>query len=268
MTGSALAVTAGAGAIQRLRPSRDAEYRLFLFHHAGGSSSFYRTWQHSFPTNWDVCTVNVPGRGRLSNVPAMSDWQGLLDYLLPELAQWCDGPFGFFGHSMGGIVAYELTGELLRRGRRAPSWLGVSACVPPAIQARSGESPPKPGADDAVVGDRLRNWLAESGHTPDQLLADRKIWEMFGPVFQADFRLVDNWRPDREQAALPVPMTAFGGSEDPLVRAEDLRLWGEQSQRFLGEHVYPGDHFYVGGHRRQVIRQIVLSVLWAHNEGK
>lgn len=251
---------AARGAVQRLHAGRVPRYRLFLFHHAGGSPATWRSWQHLFPADWEVCTVGLPGRGRLHDRPPLADCQDAVRFLLPELLDRIDLPYGFFGHSMGGLLAYELTRSLTDRGLAAPSWLGISACTPPPLQVCDREPRREPLSES-----QLRQWLTDYGDAPEQLLADPATWKLFRPMFRADFALVDSWWPDVEASPLPVPMTVFGGTEDPVVDPAQLARWGRYTQRFLGVQHYPGGHRYLEAHRREVARKVVLSVLFAHN---
>jgi surfactin synthase thioesterase subunit len=259
-------VTSGAvtpariSGVRQLHAASRPRYRLFLFHHAGGSPAAFRDWARSFPTDWDVCTISAPGRGRLHHLPPLSDCGELVAFLETELQQWLDLPFGFFGHSMGALVAYELTRSLLRGNRPVPSWLGISACNPPSPRFWQGAQ-----RRDLLSGDRLRRWLADNGHLPPELLADDELWKLFHPTFRSDFGLVDTWRPQPAAAPIPVPVTAFGGTSDPMAQPQALQLWSEHTERFLGARLYTGGHFYLTSHRQEISRQIVLSTLSAHN---
>lgn len=66
---------------------------LFCSPYAGGGTSIFRTWAEDLPAAVDVCPVLLPGRD---------------DRLL-------EVPFAFFGHSMGGLIAFELARELRRQ---------------------------------------------------------------------------------------------------------------------------------------------------------
>jgi len=249
-------LTRGA-VVQQLSAVRDPEYRLFLFHHAGGSAATFRPWQQCFPAGWDVCAVGLPGRGRLHDRPPLADCPALIDFLLPAVQPWCaEVPCGFFGHSMGGLVAYELTRALLATGAPGPSWLGVSGCLPPRLQRPASRPTGQPLTDE-----QLRQWLGEHSDTPAELLASDELWQLFAPAFRADFALVDSWQPALDAAPLPVPLAAFGGLRDQLVTIAQLRLWAEQTELFQGPYGYPGGHFYLTARPQQIARQIMLCIL-------
>ncbi|WP_409054886.1 thioesterase II family protein [Streptomyces sp. SYP-A7185] len=100
--------------------------RLFLLHHAGGSHLLYRGCTEHFPEGWELCLLEAPGRGRSPLLLLVDDCGRLVDSLHAAIAPLLDRPFGFFGHSMGALIAYQLTRRLHERGP-LPTWLGVSA---------------------------------------------------------------------------------------------------------------------------------------------
>ncbi|MFB7999745.1 thioesterase domain-containing protein [Streptomyces sp. NPDC056002] len=114
----------------RPRPVSDPVARLFLLHHAGGSHLLYRGWAEHFPEDWELCLLEAPGRGTLQALPLIDDCDRLVDYFHAAIAPLLDRPFGFFGHSMGALIAYQLTRRLLRQGNRSPPGWGCPPTAP------------------------------------------------------------------------------------------------------------------------------------------
>lgn len=243
-----------------LQRVEEPAYRLFLLHHAGGSPALFRPWQRDFPADWDVCAIGLPGRGRLHDRPPVDNCPELVRFLLSVTDGLLDRPYGLFGHSMGGLLGYELTRALQAGGGPLPSWLGISACAPPRIHHRERASR-EPAMSDA----QLRDWLARFGDAPPELLGDERLWRTFSPMLRADLDLVQSWTPDLALAPLPVPVTVFGGQQDPMIEPADLARWAEHTRHFSGTQLYPGDHFYLSVHRRRIARQIALCILYVGN---
>ena len=138
------------------KPVPDARMRVFLFHHAGGSHLLYRDWVPHFPADLEACLVEAPGRGRLSHLDPLDDVADIVSFLLPDIRQLLDKPFILFGHSMGAMIAYELTHRLLTAGLPLPSWLGLSARAAPrpdgGLDVRNRHLMP---ADEAAIAAAL-----------------------------------------------------------------------------------------------------------------
>ena len=105
-----------------------ARLRLFCVPHAGGGASLFRHWQSGLPEDLDVCGIQLPGRENRSRETPLSD----LASIVRGLGQArCDpaalsGPFVFFGHSMGALIAFELVRWLQVHHRIRPVHLIVS----------------------------------------------------------------------------------------------------------------------------------------------
>ena len=82
--------------------------------------------------------MQFPGRGmRLSEAP-IKTMAPLIEQLAKQIAAQPDVPFSFFGHSLGGLVAFELVHCLRDRGLRLPDKLIVSACHAPRHRSPFG----------------------------------------------------------------------------------------------------------------------------------
>lgn len=238
--------------------AKEPELRLFVFHHSGGSQLSYRDWPASFPAAWDVRIPDAPGRGPRDKRPALSDGAALLDHYLHELDDDLTGRFAFFGHSMGGLIAYELTRRLLDIGRTPPLWLGVSA--------HGTVHPEGDGMRRHLLSDAdLREELSAMGGTPSSVLAHPELWELIAPTVRADLRISETWRTAPLAAPLPVPLSVFGGIRDEVAPAHRMDGWSAVSGHFLGRHLFEGGHFYfqdqlpaVAGRIQGDIRQALL----------
>ena len=125
-----------------LAPSPHAELRLFCLPYAGSGAVVYRDWPGVVPRHVQVCPVELPCRGTRFGEAAFTRLAPLVNALADALDGALDRPFALFGHSMGGLVAYELARTLRRRARPQPAHLLVSAAAAPgtAPAPRSGTS--------------------------------------------------------------------------------------------------------------------------------
>lgn len=238
----------------RPRPVSDPAARLFLLHHAGGSHLLYRGWAEHFPKDWELCLLEAPGRGTLQALPLIDDCGRLVDYFHTAIAPLLDRPFGFFGHSMGALIAYQLTHRLLRQGEPLPTLLGVSAYGAPRGDADTASSP------HLMADDALRAWLRSGGGSPPHLLDNDDVWRKFAPVFRSDFKLVDTWTPPRSPEPLPVPLSVFAGVHDKLIGEDRLVAWRGLTTDFRGLEWYDGDHFYLMDHQQRIAAAITAAM--------
>ncbi len=224
--------------------------RLFVLHHAGGSHLLYRHWPAELPDTWDVTLLDAPGHGLLLDQPQIADAGHLADHLLrligPELT---DSPYALFGHSMGALLAYEITRRAVDRGLPLPVWIGVSARTAPQVAGPKNRYHQLPDAE-------LRTRLKQLGGTPDAVFDDPDLWALFEPVIRADLRLVETWRPDPGTGPLPVALSAYAGGADHSASPARMTGWEEHTEHFLGLRVFDGGHFYFQDDPGPLLRQI------------
>ncbi|WP_151771066.1 thioesterase II family protein [Streptomyces abyssomicinicus] len=214
--------------------------RLFLFPHAGGSQLLFREWTSLFPDDWRFLPQDYPGHGLLAGLAPLDDADTLVDWFLDRLdAEFGDPdvPFACFGHSMGSLVAFEVTRRLVERGGPRPVWLGLSGCGAPYTTR-------EPVAAGELTDAELRRRLVRLGGTPPRILDDPELWSVFAPVIRADVTLVANWRPPRRLTPLPVPLTVFHGTQDVLAPDGPLEEWADSTTDFVGVRRFDGGHFY------------------------
>ena len=107
-----------------------AKVQLFCFPHAGGGIAHYHRWGRLLPDSIAILPVNLPGRESRFNEPAIDDVHSLIDRMAPEIIESIREPFALFGHSMGGLIAYELAIRL-REHNLTPLVFFVSASRAP-----------------------------------------------------------------------------------------------------------------------------------------
>ncbi|GAB3741109.1 thioesterase II family protein [Nocardiopsis nanhaiensis] len=238
------------GALTRLRTVPHCRFRLFVLHHAGGSHLGYRGWVRHFPADWEICLLDAPGRTRTSAAAPIREAGALADYMHEVIRPELDRPFGLFGHSMGALVAYELTRRLTDT---PPAWLGASAWSP-----RPGHERPEPR--HLASAERLREAIVRMGGTPRSALEDPDVWSYVEPLMRADLELVDTWTTDPDAPALRVPLSVFGGYDDPGMTPERLASWSDHVEGGYEHHAFPGGHFYFTGRTGELVEQITKDV--------
>ena len=217
-----------------------ARLRLFCLPHAGsGSAAFYR-WKRELPATIDVCPVLLPGReGRLRE-NSMIDAVALAREIVAATNPYLDMPFAIFGHSMGALLAYEWTVQLAKAKLPEPVCLFVSG--------REGAHLPLPYPEIHRLGDKelVAELQRRYGGTPDSLLDDAELREVFLPILRADLNLVETYRHGPE-TVLQCQIMAFAGKDDKSVSDAGLEAWGTLTRGTFSSCRFTGDHFYTIG---------------------
>lgn len=227
--------------VVRERPGHGAAMRVFCLPPAGGGAGGYRGWGALAPA-LDVVAIELPGHGRRLAEPPTESMTLLVQSLASALEPWLtDPPYTLFGHSMGGLVAFELARELRRRCLPPPSHLVVSAVAAPSVRTRP-ERTPHPCTDADLTAE-----LRRLGGTPEAVLREPELLDLLLPILRADLKLCTDYR-FREEAALDCPITAMGGADDPTVAPDTLFGWAGHTTAGFDRIVLPGGHFYLDAH--------------------
>src|SRR5690349_24670402 len=118
-----------------IRPARAVPaLRLFCFPHVGAGASALNIWQPAWiPDNIELWTVRLPGREqRLSETP-FHRMGPLVEAVYEVMAAQLSGPYAFYGHSLGALVAFEMVRKIQRLGKPGPMRLFVSAHTAPQL---------------------------------------------------------------------------------------------------------------------------------------
>lgn len=235
-----------AWVVPRLNPK--ATVRLFCFPYAGGSARAFEAWPRSLPATVEVHAVQYPGRGFQYRQAPLTDLSSLVGLLAESIVPLLDRPFAFFGHSMGALVAFELTRALRRQGGPQPLHLYVSGFRAPQL--------PKTGPDLHRLSDPdLVNALGKFNGTPPEVLQQEELMRLVLPAIRADFQVCETYAYQPEPP-LDCALSAFGGLEDPGVPSEKLEAWRSQTTGPFTTRMFLGDHFYLN-----VSQPIVLRIL-------
>jgi surfactin synthase thioesterase subunit len=230
------------------RPNPAARLRLFCFPFAGGGATIFAPWTRLLPPEVEVVAVQLPGReNRLVEEP-YSDLLVLADRLAVELVPFMDRPFAFYGHSNGGLMAFELARVLRRQGRRMPEHIFVGGRPAPQLVLTEPHI-------HALPHDEFLAALRRYNGTPEEVLQNEEIMELIAPTLRADFSLGETYR-YLPEPPLAVPISAYAGLRDAEVPQEQVEAWKEQTSGPFVFVTFPGDHFFVTGDREQVLRQM------------
>jgi surfactin synthase thioesterase subunit len=209
--------------------------RLFCFPYAGGAASAYRNWYGGALSGFEVCPVQLPGRERRINDVPVERIPLLVDQLAEVLP--LDRPFAFFGHSMGALVAFELTRELRRRGCAMPAHLFFSGAQAPQL---GPNRPPR----YRLSREHLIVELRKLGGTPEMVLEDPELLDLVLPAIRADFALIDTYQYSHA-SPFTCPITVFSGEDDSEVEPFDVIQWRPHTVGSFRHISFPGDHFFI-----------------------
>ncbi|MDX3193718.1 alpha/beta fold hydrolase [Streptomyces sp. MN03-5084-2B] len=217
------------GRVATTRPS----LRLVCLPQAGAGSGSFTGWRAHLPVGVELAPVELPGRG----TRVADELPGTVDELADQLHVGLAGefrlPYLLFGHSFGGMLAYELARRIERDGGRAPLATVVAASRAPHVEPGD-----RLGNAD---GERLIRWLVAHDGIPRELFRFPDYLRSALSAIRADLALAE-----AHFVPSPVPLRSalhvLGGAEDRVVPPGALGAWSACAAGDFSLTVLDGGH--------------------------
>ena len=175
-----------------------------------------------------------------------------MESLLPNLRPFLDMPFIMFGHSMGAVLAYEVTRGILTTAAIEPRALLVSARRAPHLPTRKRNLHGLP-RDELIAEVKALNG------TPAEVFQHEDLIDLVLPMLRSDLELVESYTKP-EGPTLSCPVVAMGGSDDPDVSPEELAGWRSTTTGPFKSLLLNGDHFFINSQRASLLRAIEVEL--------
>lgn len=244
------------------QPKPDALLRLLCFPHAGGAPAAFFPWIALLAPEIECVCVQYPGRGQRFREEPLTSIPDLVSKILPRMADITDKPFAFYGHSLGGWVAFELARALRRVGLPAPEHLFLGASRSPHL------GPLLPTIHELPEEAFVAAIQTRYGGIPRVIYEDREVLRLFVGAMRADFTAFELYRISPE-APLEIPMTAFAATEDDAVTPSSMQEWARHTTAEFELKRVPGGHFFSPDSIRlvvDVVRERVLARMAARED--
>ena len=214
--------------------------RLFCFPYAGGNTSTYASWQDDLK---DICVVPVNMKGRALRIfeDPLSDMFTLVDELYKEIEPFLDAPFAFYGHSLGGLVAFSLLKKIEQEKSVFAQTLILGACRPPHLRDRL-----KDFTDKTLI-----NKLKAHANTPQEILESQEMMDLILPMIRADYKLVNSCEVE-ETKILRSKVLLLNCEED--IEREMYLEWEKYFKNKCEYKNLEGGHFFVQEERESLLK--------------
>ncbi len=219
--------------------------RLFCLPYAGGMAANYLPWAGLLQRDIEALAVQLPGRGNRIVEPCIVGMGEMADRLLQAMEPYLHEPYILLGHSMGARISIALMDKLCRAGLNLPVHFIASGCRAPHYPVRDDPIHALPHAEF------VRELEALEG-TPEEVLKNRELMDIYLPVLRADMQVVETYirQPERK---LPCRVSVFGGEGDRRIGPEHLRGWQQHFSEPVAVELFPGKHFFINSDREAVV---------------
>lgn len=223
---------------------------LYIFPHAGGSATYYAPFAQAFSADIKRIAVQYPGqpdRGltQLASIPDLAD--KIFTMMAPSAE--ADTQVALFGHSMGGLVAFEVALKFQSAGHPVAA-LFISSCAAPGhIRYKELQ-----GSDQDIL-----SLVAKVAGTTQELVANDEFALNMMPTLHSVRAIAGYDRPP--EVTVSCPIHAFVGDNDIIVTEENMGPWCGRTTNEFSIRVFPGDHFYLNNNLPGLVKGIEETTL-------
>jgi surfactin synthase thioesterase subunit len=234
-----------------LRRPADVGPLLLCLPPAGAGPSSFREWPAALPAGVELAVLALPGReARITEPPAFE-----LDELVEAVRQRADRPYALYGHSMGGLLAFEVVRELRRRGARLPTRVYLGGSRPPQL--------PKTLARIADLPDEeFLARIAELGGLPQGVRDVPELLDLILPALRADFDWLNRYTYQPAEP-VPVPLVCLAGTGDRDADPATMADWAEHTAAGCTVHPIQGGHLFFADRAAEVAALVGADLLAA-----
>jgi surfactin synthase thioesterase subunit len=168
-------------------------------------------------------------------------------------------PYALFGHSMGGMVAYELCHKIKEHGLPLPLHVFFSGRYAPQVTAPNHKN------YNLMTDEEFKNEVMGLGGTPREFFEYPELLELFLPLLKNDFQLAETEIRGAEITPLDGAITVFLGKEDDLT-PEQCVAWKKHTRRLCTIYYFEGGHFFLHDETEQLLKIINQILSNAYND--
>jgi len=213
--------------------------KLFCFPYAGGASAAYNSWKPLLNPGIQLRAVELAARGRRMREANYETIDQAVDdvfsLIRDELRQ---GPYAFFGHSMGSMIAYELAYKIRDNGLPGPDHIFFSGRAAPNISRENKRRL------HHLPSEEFKKEMLDMGGTPKEFFEHPELLEVFLPLLKGDFRLTETYTHAKKDAPLQCAITIFNGKQDEDT-GDEIEAWKIHTVKECDIHYYEGGHFFI-----------------------
>lgn len=216
---------------------------LLCFPYAGSSASYFFGWKKLF-LDYNLYAVKYPMReGRINDIMS-SSIQEMAKCIVEENVDVFKNPFLLFGHSLGGIIAYEVACVCEQLLKKSPEVLFVSGSLPPMETKNIIKT-------SNLSNDNFLEIIKNYEGTPISLLQNQEFNEYYLPILRADFELLEKYNYPKVKK-LNCNLVCFFGNKDKTVPTNVINQWDYYTNKSVEKYYFNGNHFFIDDKKEDI----------------
>lgn len=224
--------------------------------YAGGISEFiYSNWKRVLINEKiEIVPIELSGRGKRSGESNYNSIKEAVEDIYNYICNDFKGKnYAIFGHSMGGLLTYELTKKIEETNIKKPKHIFVSG------RAAAEFCPTKKERSMMSMknGDFINEILKLEG-TSKSIFQNEELRNIFLPILRNDYFMIGNYIHDFKK--INTPITVMHGESD-TIEYENVKSWKNYTNSDFDIKTFEGGHFFIREQRDEILDVIKSTLL-------
>lgn len=220
----------------------DMMTKLFCIPYAGGSSLSYVSWIPELKDDIQIIPVELSGRGYRYNEKKIESFEDAVKDILGFIEgkvdmEDCSEEYALMGHSMGGLLAYELYYKIKQAQLRLPKYIILSAINLPSHFSCKSILKMNP--------DEFEEYILAMGGIPKEILKNENSKRIIMNRIYSDYSILGSYEYKEHQKCIECDSYILCGSEDMIAGEKDILKWGSFFEKPIKQIKIKGGHFFI-----------------------
>tara|TARA_Y100001968_G_scaffold307784_1_gene325928 strand:+ start:754 stop:1434 length:681 start_codon:yes stop_codon:yes gene_type:complete len=206
--------------------------QLFLLHFAGGNRYSFH-FMTSFLNDFDVISLELPGRGSRIEEPLLRDFELASKDIFNQILEYSTNTkIMIFGHSMGALLALKVS-KMLEEININPTCIVVSGNPGPGLECNN--------TTHLLDDEDFLVEVSKLEGIPDEVFKHADLIQYLTPILRADFELIE--KNECKWPIIDTPIIAIMGNKEENV--DEISNWKKYTKSSFTYKVFEGGHFFI-----------------------
>lgn len=220
---------------------------LYCLPYAGGSEVIYSNWNGQLSKNIEIKPILLPGHGAKYSEKLIDTMSQLVEKLFENIDT--SSSYSIFGHSMGGMIAYELAAYIEQKGINPPENLFISGC---SLNISGNKTNYYKKTDY-----ELMNHLVDINEDTKKVFQNTKLKDFYLPILKNDYKLVETYRFNAYELSTKIYL--FACKNDTVIDYQDIKKL-KSKINISGIYFFDGGHFFINSNTKNICETIMKLI--------
>lgn len=221
---------------------------VILIPPAGLGVNFYIKWLKYFPKNLLIYAIRLPGRETRLMEHYDKSINDIVTNISKEISETIKIPYVIFGHSLGALIAYELSVKVQQNKLHLMNALICSGHKAPHLPSRMPKI-------SHLVDKEFIKAMSIYNELPLSILNEPQLARIVISQLRSDIKL-DELYHYKENLKLECELIVLGGCDDKTVSPIELTSWSLLTKDEFTLHVMSGGHFFINDNILEIVNII------------